>query len=341
MVNPARRHTGESASLPNTSPLRPPTPPLRCPKRHEGESALTERAASWASVQETRHQARTGVNKLGLCSAGPMDLSRLRQSTSLAAAMNDYSSRPAITGAEITAGLRRLGLRPGDLVHVHSSLSSLGYVIGGAEAVVDALLAGVGPEGTVMVPTFNHGRAEIFDVRSTPSVSGAITEALWRRPQARRSVHPTHPLAAIGPLARQLTQGHLELRTFDADSPLGRCGRLGGWVLLLGVGMNVNTSAHVGETIAEVPCLGFRQFERKVRRPDGRVETAWSVLWRDGPCRIEWQPLERLMRKRGLITDGRIGQAEVHLMKCWDVIACTLELTKTLCPGCPTRPARR
>ena len=252
--------------------------------------------------------------------------------------MTDQLSRPRITAAQIAEGLRRIGLRPGDLVHVHSSLSSLGYVIGGAEAVVDALLEGVAPGGTVMVPTFNHGRAETFDVRTTPSTNGAVTEALRLRPEAVRSVHPTHPYAAIGPLAEQLMAGHLELRTFDADSPLGRCGRLGGWVLLLGVGMNVNTAAHVGETMAEVHCLGFREFERKVRMPDGSVQTAWSTQWRDGPCRIEWGPLERLMRERGMISDGRIGEAQTHLMKCQDIIDCAFELTETLCPGCPTRP---
>jgi len=253
--------------------------------------------------------------------------------------MKSYFPQSRITRDEITDGLRRLGLGSGDLVHVHSSLRSLGHVVGGAEAVVDALLEAVAPGGTVMVPTFNHGAAEVFDVRTTPSTNGAITEALRCRPTAVRSVHPTHPCAAIGPPARELVEGHLQLCTFDADSPLGRCGRLGGWVLLLGVGMQVNTSAHIGETMANVHCLGFRQLERRVRLPSGEVITAWSDIWRDGPCRIEWEPLERLMRERELITDGRVGLAECHLMRCRDVIACTFELTKTLCPGCPTQPS--
>ena len=54
---------------------------------------------------------------------------------------------------DIVRGLGELGLRPGDVVLVHSSLSSFGYVEGGADAVIDALLDAVGPEGTVMVPT--------------------------------------------------------------------------------------------------------------------------------------------------------------------------------------------
>ena len=113
---------------------------------------------------------------------------------------------------------------------------------------MDALLTAVGPEGTVMVPTFNHGQAEVFDLRTTPSVNGAITEALRQRPQAYRSLHPTHPLAAIGPLAELLTAEHMHLETFDLRSPLGKLAALGGWILLLGVGMNRNTMGftHMG-----------------------------------------------------------------------------------------------
>ena len=54
------------------------------------------------------------------------------------------------TEATLAADLRRLGIRPGDLVMVHASLKAIGPVDGGARAVVDALRAAVGPEGTLM-----------------------------------------------------------------------------------------------------------------------------------------------------------------------------------------------
>lgn len=248
--------------------------------------------------------------------------------------------RAHVRKEDIVRGLLALGLGEGHLVQVHSSLSSFGYVEGGAEAVVDALIAAVGPTGTVMVPTFNHGQAEIFDVNSTPSVNGAITEALRKRPQAKRSVHPTHPYAAIGPMAEWLTGEHLELDTFDRNSPLGKLADKGGWVLLLGVGMNSNTAAHVGETLARVPCIGYRENPGKVVGPDGALRQAWSVLWRDGPCLLEWDPLEQAMRDTDMIADGRIGDAQVMLMKALDVVQTAFELTRTICPNCPTRPKR-
>ncbi len=54
-------------------------------------------------------------------------------------------SKPVIGRQTIQDGLRGLGLGAGDLVVVHSSLSSFGWVDGGADAVIDALLAAVAP----------------------------------------------------------------------------------------------------------------------------------------------------------------------------------------------------
>jgi aminoglycoside 3-N-acetyltransferase len=250
----------------------------------------------------------------------------------------DPTGRTRVARVDLVAGLRALGIERGDLLQVHSSLSRLGYVEGGAETVVDALLEVVGPVGTVMVPTFNHGRAEIYDARETPSVSGAVTEALRRRPEAFRSLHPTHPYGAIGPEAEALVAGHLEVDTFDRRSPLGKLADQGGYVLLLGVGMRANTAAHIGEWMARVHCIGFNWEPRRVRLEDGRIIPAWGVVWRDGPCLIEWDPLEERMRSRGMIRDGRIGDGEAHLMRALDVIEVTYEMTQELCPRCSTMP---
>ena len=253
----------------------------------------------------------------------------------------DATGKTRVTHADIVTGLRELGIGTGWLLQVHSSLSSLGFVEGGAGTVVDALLEVVGPEGTVMMPTFNHGGADIYDPRTTPSTNGAVTEALRRRPSARRSMHPTHPYAAIGRQAEELIAGHREVLTFDRRSPLGKLADRGGYVLLLGVGMRANTAAHIGETMARVHCLGFNQFPRRVRLEDGQVIAAWGDIWRDGPCRIEWDPLETRMRTRNLIRDGRIGNGAVHLMKALDVIDMTYEMTQELCSDCPTMPRQQ
>ncbi|MFZ2641788.1 MAG: AAC(3) family N-acetyltransferase, partial [Verrucomicrobiia bacterium] len=186
-----------------------------------------------------------------------------------------------VTRADIVSCLRAMGVGSGGLVQVHSSLSSFGFVEGGAETVVDALLELVGPDGTVMMPTFNHGAEYVFDVRTSPSYNGTITDALRRRPQAVRSIHATHAYAAIGPLAAELCAGHLEAGTFGMESPLGKLAQRGGWVLLLGVGMNRCTAAHLGERKAGAHCIGWDQEPRRIRDPQtGAVIPAKADVWR-------------------------------------------------------------
>ena len=243
----------------------------------------------------------------------------------------------AVTKEHITAELRRLGIQPGDLLIAHSSLRAFGWVQGGAEAVVEALLDTVGPTGTVMVPTFNHSRVRIFDPETTPSHSGAVTEALRKRPNALRSLHPSHPYAAIGPHAAELTAGNLEVGTFDPVSPLGKLAERGGWVVLLGVDMSVNTCLHVGQATAQAHCLGYGR-ERSFVKLDGEVREVRSTLWRRGKCQMEAKPVEARLRQRDLIRDGQVGSAEVHVMRGRDVIAVTLELCAELCPTCPVQP---
>lgn len=243
----------------------------------------------------------------------------------------------SVSKHQITTELRRLGIQPGDLIMAHSSLRAFGWVEGGPEAVVEALLNTVGPTGTVMVPTFNHGRVKVFDPEKTPSHNGAVTEALRKRPEAVRSLHPTHPYAALGPLAQELTEAGLEAGTFDPGSPLGRLAHRGGWIVLLGVGMEANTCLHVGQATARVHCLGYGQ-ERSFITIGGTVQEVRSTLWRRGECPIEVAPVERRMRERGMIRDGEVGSGELHVMRGSDVIAVTMELCAELCPACPVQP---
>ena len=58
-----------------------------------------------------------------------------------------------ITKNDILRALSALGLRRGNIVMVHTSLSKIGYVCGGAQAVIEALIETVGEHGTIMMPT--------------------------------------------------------------------------------------------------------------------------------------------------------------------------------------------
>src|SRR5512146_1302328 len=66
---------------------------------------------------------------------------------------NDGAVRP-LTQQDIESGLYRLGLEKGQIIEVHSSLSSFGWVEGGAPAVVDALINVIGEEGSMVMSAY-------------------------------------------------------------------------------------------------------------------------------------------------------------------------------------------
>ena len=173
-------------------------------------------------------------------------------------------SKPHVTSARIARDLGKLPLHEKGVLLVHSSLKSLGFVEGGAQAVVDALVSGlVEAQGiTVMLPaysidgtmyaTLKSGRA--FDVRTTPSNLGALPEAFRRHPKARRSVHPTHSFAAIGPLAEFLTsEHHMEPKSFGPRSPMGKMLKKPAQLLGIGTTLGTVTFYHCLEDMEDFP----------------------------------------------------------------------------------------
>ena len=183
---------------------------------------------------------------------------------------------PPVSIGSLTADLRALGVRPGTTVIVHSSLSSLGWVIGDAPAAIAALTDALGPDGTLVMPTHSGGlsdpanwvapsvplewhsriRAEMpaYDPAITPTrIMGAIPESFRSHPGVRRSAHPRQSFAARGPQAAFITDDHALDCAMGERSPLGRLYDLDADVLLLGVGHNRNTSLHLAEYRAHWP----------------------------------------------------------------------------------------
>ena len=84
------------------------------------------------------------------------------------------ASAAPVTRASLAADLGRLGVRPGSVLLVHSSLSALGWVCGGAQALVEALLDALGPDGTLVVPTHTSGNSEPSRVAGAAGAGGVV-----------------------------------------------------------------------------------------------------------------------------------------------------------------------
>ncbi len=238
------------------------------------------------------------------------------------------------TRATLAAELQSVGLRPGNSLILHSSLSALGWVSGGAVAVIEAILDTIGLEGTLVMPAFSADLSDpahwhrppvppdwqetirttmpAFDPARTPTANmGAIPELFRTWPGVRRSAHPLHSFAAFGPAAEAIT-GPCPLEDpFGEASPLARLYALDAHILLLGVGYDRCTALHLAERRA---------------RPEAEPEETGAPMLIDGVRR--WVPYRvppydsdpfpavgALMEVPGLVTIGQIGSAEARFMR--------------------------
>lgn len=200
------------------------------------------------------------------------------------------NGQPSVVRTTLVEDFRSLGLSAGSTVLVHSSLRSLGWVEGGAETVIDALIETVSPRGTILVPTLTGTEQDsvqhppVFDPSTSPCWTGTIPETFRLRLNAQRSAHPTHSVAAIGPDASGMIMGHEYCATpCAADSPYGHLATRGGFVLLLGVTHESDTCLHMVEEGAGVPYhMQNQPALASIKRPDGSWEEIPTALhlWR-------------------------------------------------------------
>jgi aminoglycoside 3-N-acetyltransferase len=184
--------------------------------------------------------------------------------------------RGPVTARSLADDLRELGVRPGMVLLVHCSLRSLGWVCGGAQAVILALQRAVRSYGTLVMPAHSGHLSDPAQWRHPPVPSGwlgqiraclppydpsltptrglsAVAELFRTLPDVVRSRHPQMSFAAWGAEAITVATDHGLDFGLGEDSPLARIYELDGWVLLLGVDHAVNTSLHLAEYRASYP----------------------------------------------------------------------------------------
>jgi len=264
----------------------------------------------------------------------PPPLERFNATVEFLADEGYVDLRPVLTKDDYLSALRQVGLPRGAVVMVHSSLSQFGYVDGGAETVIEALLEAIGPEGTLVMPTLSCswlGRRP-FDPATTPCRVGAIPEAFRKRPGVLRSPHPTHSVAAFGPKAREIISDHVpEEPVFGPRSAYAKLYDLDAWILML-CGLEANTSMHMAEERAGLLLLDFVApvLEGRRRR---------EVVVRHLPLHVNFKPHYDVLASRGLLRSAPLGESEIHLMRMRDAVDVAVENIRrnpgmVAAPGC-------
>ncbi len=255
------------------------------------------------------------------------------------------------TEDDIYHDLKRIGIKSGDRVMVHSTLSSVGPVEGGPETVCRALMRAVGETGTIMMPSFNFHNVtmydpehdKLYDPEKTACVNGAIPNCFWKMPDVVRSLDPSHPVAVWGDKAAYYAENHHLVQTMGNCSPLHKLEQDFGKIMLIDC-PGANTFHHVVETTSGCVCTADGPENLPVKMPNGKITRYPSWVWRNAPCpHTDKGEYIADMEWAGKIINGKIGFAHTMLFTMQD---CREILEKRLtgedgCSNCPIRPFHR
>ena len=243
--------------------------------------------------------------------------------------------RKIVLKQDIRAALKKIGISEGQTIMVHTSLSSMGFVCGGAQIVIEALLESVGTDGTVMMPTQSWKNLDptagvhweepeewwqiirdnwpAYHKDITPTnTMGAVAEMFRKWPGTLRSDHPARSVAANGKYAAYLTQGHDLSNIFGEGSPIGKIYELDGYVLLIGVGYDKNTSLHLADVRADYPGKHASTEYSAVTENGQRVWKEYRTLYVDGE---DFEEIGEAFENSHSVQKVTLGNATLTLMK--------------------------
>jgi aminoglycoside 3-N-acetyltransferase len=250
---------------------------------------------------------------------------------------------PPVTRTELRSDLRRLGLMAGSVVMLHCRMSAIGWVTGGSETVVGALLDVLGPTGTVLALT--GWEQDPYDLDEWPEPRraayledppafdpllsesqrdfGRLSERIRTWPGAHRSTHPEASFAAVGRRAAWLTSDQPRDHPYGPGSPLEKLVEAEGRVLMLGAPLETITVLHYAEELARVPNKIGVIYRAPVRTSEGidwwtihDIDTSKGAFDYESvvpPGTDAFEVIGREAFDAGIGVRGKVGQADSYL----------------------------
>lgn len=228
-----------------------------------------------------------------------------------------------ITPDDIRSALQEVGVTQGQIIYMHVDLAKVGAVSGTkskdgfCSAYLDAIRDVIGPEGTVVMPTYTTQVAR-FDIdfiwEETPTLLGLLPEYLRTRHESLRSIHPLSSVTALGP-AQEAICANNSTTNFGWNSPFHRMLEIGARVVTIGLPSGYLVGfAHQLEAMCGVPYV-YNKLLKWVPIVKGkRVDKVFSATVRHLDLDIQYELGRhvRNLRKSGSVQSTRLGDSWVH-----------------------------
>lgn len=253
----------------------------------------------------------------------------------------------------LSQDLKNIGINKNDIIYVHSSMKSIGWLNDGIHTLTDTFINILGEDGTLIVPTHTYSfiglSIQPYEPNITPTSLGAFPEAIRKHPLANRSWNASHSSAAIGGKTNFLIDNHDPTNALGYNSPIHRMARSGGKILLIGVSHKANTTIHLAESITKLythlPYNNKWGEYTHMKLPDGTVQ---KYKQKEYPgCSSNFDIVQEYLINNNLVSFGKIGNAYSQLIDAGGMVEIITKLIKNQpdillcnnhdCPCCPTR----
>lgn len=232
--------------------------------------------------------------------------------------------------------LQAIGVQNGHHLLVHTALSSMGWVIGGGQALLEALQDVVGESGTIVIPTQTGNNTDpaywqhppvpeawwpivrkqmpAYDPQRTPTRGmGRLPELFRTWPNVYRSDHPQHSFAAWGASAQAIVGGQTPINNgFGEQSPLARLYERDSYVLLIGVGYDSATALHLAESRTDAPLSTEKQGASVMVNGEAHWVAFEQIAWDTEDFDQIGNAFEQAHPQHAKI--GKLGNAETRLL---------------------------
>jgi len=263
-----------------------------------------------------------------------------------ASVVNSTSKPNTITS--LKRDFKALSVKPGAVIIMHSSLSKIGWTVGGPVSVIRALMQTLTPEGTLVMPSFSSDNSEpsiwenppvpkswwgtirkempAFEPKITPTRGlGTIAETFRNWHDVLRSNHPMSSFAAWGKHAKFITENHELIGEFNEESPISRLYELDGQILLIGVNHENNTSIHLAEYRSDFPGKKYIKKGCAMLINNQRKWVEWEELDVDSD---DFEQLGADFESKINYKPGKIGIAETRLISLQAIVDFGVEWLK-------------